>query len=318
MHEMNASGLVKRQTLTDTELAAIEQLIATCNAYEGLRMRLSMEWLRRRAGDETNDFLYYEHGLLVGYLNVDSHGVLEKELTGMVHPDHRRKGIFRTLLAAAKEECDRRGVQKLILVCEQVSRSGLAFVEAIGAQHDFSEYEMVLRTFRERPIAQPHLHIRIAGPEDLEALASIHATSFGDDIERARSMAEKGLRRSESTFYLGLLGEEPVGCLRLDNLEREYGIYGFAVRPEYQGRGYGRQMLQEIIRMLRAGQPVGADLSRPSPIHRPAPANPPARTESQKSIMLDVDTDNTNAIGLYRSCGFEIRTTYGYYGLSIH
>jgi ribosomal protein S18 acetylase RimI-like enzyme len=292
MLEMNASGLVKRQTLTDTEAEAIAQLIVTCNAYEGLRMRLSVEWLRRRSGDEKNDFLYYEDGMLVGYLNVDSNGILEKELTGMVHPDYRRRGIFRTLLAAAKEECDRRGVQRLILVCEHVSRSGQEFVQAIGAHHDFSEHEMALGTFRERPAADPRLRMRKASLDDLEALAFVHATSFGDGIEGSKAYVTKCLQYAWSTFYLGLLGEEPVGCLRLDDLEQEVGIYGFGVRPEYQGRGYGRQMLQEVIHMLRA--------------------------ESQKSIMLDVEIDNTNAVALYLSCGFEIRTTYGYYSLSIH
>ncbi|HZU70231.1 MAG TPA: GNAT family N-acetyltransferase [Ktedonobacteraceae bacterium] len=291
MLEIHKSGLVKRQTLSDVELAAIEQLIATCNAYEGLRMRLSTEWLKKRTGDQTNDFLYYEDARLAGYLNIDSHGVLEKELTGMVHPDYRRRGIFSALLAAAREECDRRGVKKLILVCEDGSLSGKAFAQAVGAHHDFSEHEMVLGTFHEKPVVSPQLHVRKAGAEDLEAIALIHATSFGDDLQRSRSYTEICLRRPWCTFYLGLLGEEPVACLRLDDLEEEFGIYGFGVRPEYQGRGYGRQLLQDIIRMLRAG--------------------------STRGIMLDVETNNTNAVGLYLSCGFEIRTTYGYYDLSI-
>jgi ribosomal protein S18 acetylase RimI-like enzyme len=42
-----------------------------------------------------------------------------------------------------------------------------------------------------------------------------------------------------------------------------------------------------------------------------------ARAERQKPIMLDVETDNTNAVGLYLSCGFEIKTTYDYYELGI-
>jgi ribosomal protein S18 acetylase RimI-like enzyme len=33
--------------------------------------------------------------------------------------------------------------------------------------------------------------------------------------------------------------------------------------------------------------------------------------------MLDVETDNTNAIGLYLSCGFEIKSTYDYFNLNI-
>jgi ribosomal protein S18 acetylase RimI-like enzyme len=230
------------------------------------------------------------------------------------------------LLTAAKEECDRRGVQKLILVCEHISRSGQGFVRAIGANHDFSEHEMGLGTLRERPAANPRLLMRKAGLEDLEVLALVHATSFGDDIEASRGYVANCLQHAWSTFYLGTLGEEAVGCLRVDELGQEYGIYGFGVRPEYQGRGYGRQMLQDIIHVLRAEPPVGADSSRPSPqrseaervsILRPALAQTPTGMESQKSIMLDVETDNTNAVGLYLSCGFEIRTTYGYYSLNI-
>lgn len=291
MLETNKPGLVKRQTLTDAEATAIEQLTAICNRYEGLRMRLSLDTLRKRSGDEANDFLYYVDEVLAGYLNVDSYGILEKELTGMVHPDYRRKGIFRALLRAAKEECDRRGVQKLILVCEHSSRSGLAFVEAIGAHLDFSEHEMALGTLRERQVVDERLRMRKAGPDDLDALAFVHASSFGDDLETSRSYIAKCLPQPWRTFYLATLGEEPVGCLRLDDMEQEIGIYGFGVRPEYQGRGYGRQMLQDVIHIIRAA--------------------------SQKAIMLDVETDNTNAVGLYLSCGFEIRTTYGYYGLSV-
>ena len=74
-------------------------------------------------------------------------------------------------------------------------------------------------------------------------------------------------------------------------MDKEIGIYGFIVRPDYRGQGYGRQMLEEAIRTIQF--------------------------RSSKGIMLDVDTNNTNAIGLYRSCGFEVRATYAYYGLDL-
>jgi ribosomal protein S18 acetylase RimI-like enzyme len=79
--------------------------------------------------------------------------------------------------------------------------------------------------------------------------------------------------------------------LRLDDMGDQVGIYAFEVRLGYRGLGYGRQMLEEAIRIIRAG--------------------------TQKTIMLDVETDNTNAIGLYLSCGFEVKTTYDYYGLDL-
>ena len=33
--------------------------------------------------------------------------------------------------------------------------------------------------------------------------------------------------------------------------------------------------------------------------------------------MLDVETTNERAIHLYRSCGFDIKTTYDYYNIAL-
>src|SRR5258708_22847087 len=107
-------GLVKRRTLMEAEVAEIEQLIAVCDDYEGLHMRLGLDELRKRSGDEARDLLYYEDGALVGYLAIDGWGK-ERELTGMVRPGYRRRGIFSQLLAAAKEEYHRLRVRTLIL-----------------------------------------------------------------------------------------------------------------------------------------------------------------------------------------------------------
>lgn len=329
MSNSNKRGLVKKQTLTESELKEIEQLAQICNHDEGLRMRLSWEMLRKRRGKEINDFLYYEdthlgansatfHSMnraeitntLVGYLAMDSYGRTEKELTGMVHPNYRRRGIFRALLDAAKEESRRRGIQRLLLVCERTSDSGQAFIRSIGAYSNHSEHEMVLGAFQGRRrgpeslgalvwesndfpsgASDAQLRLRRASADDLEAIVSVHSASFGDEKEQVRHYTIQGLQEPKSQFYLGVLGEKPIGCLRLDEIDDEIGIYGFGVHPEYQGRGYGRRMLEGVIRRIQK--------------------------QSPKGIMLDVDIDNTNAVKLYRGCGFQIRTTYDYYGLDL-
>jgi ribosomal protein S18 acetylase RimI-like enzyme len=282
--------LQKKQTLTAAEASQIEQLAATCNDYENLHMRLLLDTLRERSGNAAYVFLYYADDTLVGYLTVYPWGTQEKELTGMVHPNYRRRGIFRLLLSAAKDEWLNEGVQKFILVSEHASHSGLAFLEAIGAHRDFSEHEMVLGIFRERRSFNERVYTRKANPNDFVALVSILATDLGDE-EKAKRFVTRFFREIKRPFYLGMLGEEAIGCLNLDETEKEIGIYGFVVRPEYRGRGYGRQILQDVIHTIGA--------------------------QSPKSITLDVETDNTNAIGLYLSCGFEIRTTYDYYGLDL-
>src|SRR5947209_5154728 len=105
-------GLLKKVTLTDDDVQEIEQLADICNRAEHLHMRLG--WLKQRtsAEDAPCDFLYYKNGILVGYLLVDRYGRMARELTGMVHPDHRHKGVFTGLLTAARAEWQARGVQK--------------------------------------------------------------------------------------------------------------------------------------------------------------------------------------------------------------
>jgi len=295
MSDNPRQGLIKKQILTESEVTEIERLACICNSHENLQMRIGWIRLRPQQREETNNFLFYEDGILTGYLVLDDHGTAARELTGMVHPEHRRKGIFTALLAAAKEECRLRGVRKLILICEDSSRSGRAFVTATGAHYDSSEYRMVLETFREKEIFDDRLFFRQANESDLEALVTILVDGFDDTVEEVKSSITDSFE--ECHFYLAIFGEaslgcnEPVGCLKLYEMQDEVGIYGFVVRSAYRGRGYGRQMLEETIRTIQA--------------------------RSQKQIMLEVDTQNTNAIGLYRSCGFKATTTYGYYGLDI-
>src|SRR5579859_553216 len=284
-------GLVAKSILTPGELAEISRLIDICNQHDGLRMRIGMEMLRERSGDENNDFLYYIDGQLVGYLEADSYGRQEKELAGMVHPDFRRQGIFTALFTAAREEFQRRGVQKLILICEHKSATGRAFLATSGAELAYSEHEMWLGTFHERGRRTPGLSMRRAEVVDIDTIVSFLATDSGN-VEGVRSWVTELMGKPDTFwFYLATLNGQPLGTVRLDFMEEVTGIYAFEVRLGYRGLGYGREMLEQIIHIAQA--------------------------ESHKPIMLDVETNNTNAVGLYLSCGFEIKTTYDYYELSI-
>ncbi len=292
MPDTSRQGLRKRATLTAPEVAEIEQLIATCNAYDGLHMRIGLEMLRTRPEDTINDFLYYEDGQLVGYFEGESWGKKEKECTGMVHPDHRRRGIGTALFTAQKEEYRQSGVEQLILICEHSSPSGRAFLATTGAHFSFAEHEMELVTFHERGHVIEGLQMRHAGEDDIDAIVSLLATDTGNTAD-AFAWVSFLMSQPQYHFFLATLQGQPLGTLRLDflNEEREVWIYAFEVRLGYRGLGYGRQMLERAIHIARA--------------------------ENSYPILLDVETTNTNAIGLYKSAGFEIKTTYDYYELKL-
>jgi ribosomal protein S18 acetylase RimI-like enzyme len=291
-------GLVKKSTLTPAELTEIEQLAELCNRYEDLHMRLDFGMLRARPGDIVTDFLYYRDDLLLGYLSLDNWGSEEREAVAMVHPDFRRQGIFNELFEATKEECIRRGIHRLKLVCERSSVAGQACAKAIGARHSFSEHEMVLENFRDSNMFDENLFFHQANRSDIDALVAVQAASFNDSELFLRTKLVQFWQDPQRRFYLMTFGEgevsckEPVGSLRLDELDRGIGIYAFGVVPDYRRRGFGRQMLEEVIRITRS--------------------------RSQKPIMLDVEVDNAAAIALYTSCGFQIKTTYDYYIVNVH
>ena len=68
----------------------------------------------------------------------------EIELLGMVAPAYRRRGIGRTLLAAARQECVQRDVTQFLLVVEEASPAGVAFAEVMSGRYQFSEHLMEL------------------------------------------------------------------------------------------------------------------------------------------------------------------------------
>ncbi len=291
-------SVVARPILTAAEIAECEQLVAACNRYEDLHMHLDRAMLETRSGKESNDFLYYQDNMLVGYLSLLNWGIEERELhVGVVHPDYRHLGIFRALLAATALTCASQGTHKLVLTCESTSSSGTACATALGARYTFAEHEMVLADFHDSMTFDDRLTLEEAGSSKIDTLVTVQARSFNDSEALVLLMAARFLQEPQRHFYLASFGEEglgcrePVGALRLDESDNEIGIYAFGVLPEYRGRGYGRMMLEEIIRRVRAS--------------------------SQKTIRLEVDTRNVIAINLYQTCGFRTRTTYNYYILDI-
>lgn len=292
-------GVIVKHRLTTQDLTELQSLSNVCSEQEHLLIRLDYNKLMLSALPTNDIFFYYDNGRLVGSLLLDRYHSDIKEVSCLVHPSFRRRGIFRLLLAAAREECLSRGIRRLLFTCETTSPGGQAAMQALGAGREFAEHRMVLTNFQPRFLMDEHLHLREAEAEgaDLDQLAFILAADFSDSKEQALQHILRASERPNQRFYLALYhgqGQreaEPVGTLRVEDVPQEIGIYGFFIRPEYRGRGYGRQMLEEVITAIHA------------------------RTQLQ--IMLEVDTNNYTALNLYRSLGFTIERTYEYYGLPL-
>jgi ribosomal protein S18 acetylase RimI-like enzyme len=281
-----------RATLTAEQQAQARVLAATCNQLEGLELKLSTDFPATEQSTERNAFLCYVDGALAGYCALDRNSATEAELCGMVAPAHRRRGIGAALLAAARAESRRTGLRRLLVICEEASQSGRAFVAATGAHLSFSEYRMVLGTLVKRVPGFPDLKLTLAGPSDADAIAHITAVAFGDPEELMQPRIRLDIHDPSQRFYVARRGGEAVATLKVYPFDSHTaGIYAFGVLPSHRGQGLGRQALTEICERLQA--------------------------EGRTRILLEVETTNASAHALYRSCGFEERTTYGYYALDL-
>ena len=96
---------------------------------------------------DINEFMYFDGSTLVGYIGICGFGGASKplEITGMVHPEYRRRGVFAKLHTLVTAECRRRNTKEALGLCDQSSASGQGFLQSIGARYQCAELEMVLR-----------------------------------------------------------------------------------------------------------------------------------------------------------------------------
>jgi ribosomal protein S18 acetylase RimI-like enzyme len=87
-------------------------------------------------------------------------------------------------------------------------------------------------------------------------------------------------------------GSKTVGKINVLRTDVETYISGFCLFPDYRGQGYGTMMLTHTVEQLIV---VG-----------------------HKNIVLEVATENRNALALYERSGFQVTTAYDYYRLPVN
>lgn len=250
--------------------------------------RLKLEWgaLGRRDPSEVNDLLWWsERQQLVGFCGRYSFGGHTPEITGMVDPKHRRRGIGSSLLIELLGLCRERGDGKVLLVTARSCADAKALAERQGASFDHAEHAMVLTELRGHARTDPSISLRTATLEDVQAVRGLLASAFGGVM---------GLNGAEEPDPETLVAEQAgqvIATLRISDEIDTRGIYGFVVDPTMRGQGIGRDLLRRVCAS--------------------------ALGDGASAVHLEVETDNDHALGLYTSVGFELQTTEDYYLLEL-
>lgn len=266
--------------LSTQQIDAIHDLQMVCEQEESIRLKLNWDMLASPT-EEITTFLHYEQEELAGFIGLYIFGN-NVELCGMVKPNYRKRGIFTSMFQKAQAFIEERNFSQVLLNTPSSSMSAKAFLHHVGCDYAFSELQM---KWVETELGEAEgITLRQALPNDfdIEVLLDVHC--FGFSVEAAIDYNQRIKQENTQIFYIIEKNKQPVGKIRINHHNNEAWIYGFAVFPEYQGRGIGRNALKAIIQIWRT-----------------------------YSLFLEVEMTNEGALELYSSCGFRIIQSQDYY-----
>lgn len=274
------------------DINALEKL---CLEEEKIALKLELDYKLKKGEDKhkldaINEFMYYEEDKLIGYIGICDFGGEALEVNGMVHPKYRRMGVFKKLFSLVKDEWEKRKTQKMLLLSDNNSTSGMEFINSTGAIYGNSEYEMFLKSNTKENTSTPRLILRKATNADAKEIAWQNSIYFNIEFKEEVTIIPEEEEKLGTTIYIAEVKGKIIGKVHLGINGQVGGIYGLGILPEYRGKGYGRDLLISAIEKLKE--------------------------QNLKDIMLQVVVANKRALNLYKSCGFQETSTMNYYELS--
>lgn len=270
-------------------LKEVEELIAACNAHDGIKGMVPMDTSFNFNKEMNTIFLRYEDEKLVSALTIFAPGKNEAEIYTMTLPQYRQKGYFKELVRTAEKELKKYSVPDIIFVCEERSAAGKAAIERQVAAYDFTEYTLSYNHSLDKEFSQYEYRLEFhrADETHIEDIAKVSMSAFGDSYEGAKAIATNILNAVNRKMFLGKIDGQYVamGVVAADNGSNS--IHGLGVLAEQQGKGYGKEMLYAILKDLIE--------------------------HNEEKISLEVDSENQNAFQLYKKTGFEVKSAWEYY-----
>ncbi|MEL7603792.1 MAG: N-acetyltransferase [Bacillota bacterium] len=276
--------ILQTSQLNDAQEKKIRELEAACAQKDGADSRISLDNGINVEPEMDCFFLLTEGDALTGVISVFAPTKEVAEISGCMHPEFRQQGNFRRLLASAAAEAAKHGYKNLLLVHEASMPDGGAIAQKWGLAIEHSEYRLRYTGGVE---AKPgRLMVRRAREEDVPAMIAISGETFEETPEVARHHVESAFTDPQRRSYVAVADGEIVGLCGVSSGDEALYIFGLGVSPKYQGKGYGRSMVAQIVAELLS---------------------------ENRGIEIEVDSENARAFHLYQTSGFDVISQYDYY-----
>jgi len=230
-------------------------------------------------------YMGYENDVLVAFLTTFIPTSYEGEILAVTHPEYRGRGYFKKLFQCAKETLLLKGINKVLLVVEPKSKSGVEVLKSFKyAKLERSEYRMSYsgsKTVTE----YPNLKFFQVNDENKEIFSEITREAF-PDLDDSSNFIDTVIHSENRKGYIAYKEGVPVGVFDFNYEEGHAFLYGVAIAIPYRGKGFGKQL-------------VGFALNE--------------GLKKSDKVVLDVDSENPTAFNLYKKCGFQVDFQVDYY-----
>lgn len=275
--------------LTSAQMDSIIQLENLCKDKEDLKGNIFLSG--ELNFDENLDCFYLLYNPdqtdeLIGFLSIFAPSRAEAELYAYTHPAFRERGCFNSLLEEALKKLSVYSIENILFVHEPNGKAAQKVLRTLDAVYQYSEFFM---TWNGRLGLQPRKEHEVtlveAVEEDLELLVSVHCDAFQELEEEAHDFIGYVLKKRDTCAYKLMRDDKGIGMCACSLLAGQDMLFGIGIRREYQGKGYGEELVRQFLANFRRVTSV---------------------------VTLEVSSRNQPALCLYKKMGFEITTQFDY------
>lgn len=241
--------------LTEKDKASIRELIDDCIRYE--QLELAIPDLNEEDGTA---YLYYQSSKNPKLISVLFCYDLEDylEVSAFTSPAHRCQGAFTSLFQKLMEGYEETPV---CFYPDGNSYDALMTMEVLDCEYSGTEHLMRLEKRPEvavdAAIAEDNTTVTLypATKDDLLALIAVHSAAFDMEKEDSIAFLEQSFDTGETIWCIA--ADSTIVGLVLTSIQPDQtNIYGLAIHPEYQGKGYGRDAVKVLLQKPEITFPV--------------------------------------------------------------
>lgn len=241
--------------LTEKDKASIRELIDDCIRYE--QLELAVPDLNEEDGTA---YLYYQSSKNPKLISVLFCYDLEDylEVSAFTSPAHRCQGAFTSLFQKLMEGYEETPV---CFYPDGNSYDALMTMEVLDCEYSGTEHLMRLEKRPEvavdAAIAEDNTTVTLypATKDDLLALVAVHSAAFDMEKEDSIAFLEQSFDTGETIWCIAAGGT--IAGLVLTSIQPDQtNLYGLAIHPEYQKKGYGHDAVKVLLQKPEITFPV--------------------------------------------------------------